>query len=129
MLIILDVDTFVEENEKLNAIIIVHEYINDFVTFDFYAQFVQNFDQIMSLIYTKQTIFAISSNAYIKIFFYFFQILDFEHFIELFFESFNLFEKSSVYIDVVHVNKKKQFFSLNVEKNKNLKAFARNLTF
>ena len=64
----------------------------------------------MNLIYTKQTIFAISNNAYIKKFFHFFQIFDFEHFIEFFFESFNLFEKSSVYIDVVHVNKKNNFF-------------------
>ena len=64
----------------------------------------------MNLIHTKQTIFTISSNAYIKNLFHFFQILDFEHFIELFFKSFNLFEKSSVYINVVHVNKKNNLF-------------------
>ena len=110
ILIIFDVDTFVKKNEKFNTIIIVHEYIDDFVTFDFHVQLVQNLDQIMSLIYTKQTIFAISNNAYIKNFFHFSQILDFEHFIEFFFESFNLFEKSNVYIDVVHVNKKNNFF-------------------
>ena len=72
MLIILDVDTFVKKIEKFNEVIAVHEYVSDFVTFDFHAQLVQNFDQIMSLIHTKQTIFAISSNAYIKKFFHFF---------------------------------------------------------
>ena len=49
MLIIFEVDTFVEKNEKFNAVIIVHEYINDFVTFDFHVQLVQNLDQIVSV--------------------------------------------------------------------------------
>ena len=110
MLIVFDVDTFIKRIEKFNAVIIVYEYVDDFVTFNFHAQLVQNFDQIMSLIYTKQTIFAISNNAYIKNLFHFSQVFDFEHFIELFLESFNLFEKSNVYIDVVHVNKKNNFF-------------------
>ena len=110
MLIILDVDTFIKKIEKFNAVIVVYKYADDFVTFDFHVQLVQNFDQIMNLIYTKQAIFAISNNAYIKNLFHFFQIFDFEHFIEFFFKSFNLFEKSNVYIDVVHVNKKNNFF-------------------
>ena len=37
ILIVFDVDTFVKENEKFNAIIIVYKYIDDFVTFDFHA--------------------------------------------------------------------------------------------
>ena len=40
MLIILDVDTFIKRIEKFNAIIIVHEYVDDSVTFNFYVQLV-----------------------------------------------------------------------------------------
>ena len=106
MLIILDVDTFIRRIERPNAVIIVYEYVDDSVTFSFHAQLVQNFDQIMSLIHTKQAILAVSSNAYIKNLLHFSQILDFEHLTELLFESFNLLEKPSAYINVVHVNKK-----------------------
>ena len=106
MLIVFGVDTFVEESERPNAVIVVHGYIGDSVTFGFHAQLVQNLGQIMSLIHTKQAVLAISSNAYIKNLLHLLQVLDFEHFIEFFFESFNLLEGSSAYIDVVHVNKK-----------------------
>ena len=40
MLIILDVDTFIKKIEKFNVIIIVHKYVDDFITFNFYVQFV-----------------------------------------------------------------------------------------
>ena len=41
---------------------------------------------------------------------YFFYFFYFEHFIKFFFELFNLFEKLNVYINVVYVNKKNNFF-------------------